>query len=113
MEFSKANWEDCQATLPSGKTRLLKRSSVFPKRVMQLKDLQWADIKQAALQMQEKPRTALPSMDLEDLPEESDDDSDELHDPCYDNQDSGEDMDEDMDVPSVGGVVAGAGQEAE
>ncbi|GLB45158.1 hypothetical protein LshimejAT787_2000630 [Lyophyllum shimeji] len=44
-ECSKQNWGDCKIESANGKIRTLKR-------VKNLSDIQWADIKQAALKMQ-------------------------------------------------------------
>ncbi|GLB37951.1 hypothetical protein LshimejAT787_0410020 [Lyophyllum shimeji] len=85
-EFSKQNWGDCKVESANGKIRTLKRSTVFLKRIKNLSDVQWADIKQAALNMQRGP----PPQKAVTLDEEgsdgepSADDDDELRDPRYD-----------------------------
>ncbi|KAG5633836.1 hypothetical protein H0H81_004966, partial [Sphagnurus paluster] len=88
MEFSKANWADCTLTQPSSKSRSLKRSSIFLKKVKSLKEIQWDNIKEAALKTQEKAHTMLPPpVDDLDATDDLDDDDDELHDLHYDSSD--------------------------
>ena len=89
-EFSKTNWGDHSVVTPRGE-RFVKRASVFLNKISTLKDEQWDDIIEKALEFQGtlgKQRAAAREETWESEPAGEDNDSesddDELVDPRYD-----------------------------
>jgi hypothetical protein len=89
-EFSTTNWGDHSLVTPRGE-KVIKRATVFLKRISTLKDLQWDNIFDKVLVFQAtlgKQHATVKEVEMRDLElvgdVESESDDDDLLDPCYD-----------------------------
>jgi hypothetical protein len=83
--FSKVNWGDYDAVSQRGTVTTVKRSSVFLKRIQNLKDQHWDDIYKAAIENCEGGSAKRGnSVEGNDEGTDASDDDDELLDPLYD-----------------------------